>query len=173
MNKSIKDRLMITKIGYTRIISSTLALILLSCNRPQKVPDLDFTYEKYEDGRIKELGMKKDSMKEGLWISFYPNGKINGIEFFDHDKWNGPIYYFHENGQLSIYRETKDGVFHGKGYNYYHHGVVAGNVNFIDDKQDGIFENYDDEGKLMCITEYKDGKYVRTIYGPEPFEVND
>lgn len=176
-NKNTKNSRRITK-GGCKIINSAviICLVLAECCGPKTktsdVPNLTYVdtllLDVKGDPVRREVGMMKDSMKQGLWMLFYPSGKIYGIESFDNGEWNGPWYLFHENGQPFAYRGTKDGGFHGKGYNYYSNGVLMDKVYFIDDKADGIFEHYDEKGNLTEAIECRNGEYVRTVYGSPP-----
>ncbi len=159
-----------------RAISLVTALFLIGCvnPKPPKVEEsnLSFVNTLLNDinGEVlrREIGMMKDSLKQGLWISFYPDGKIYGIEFFDNGKWNGPWYYFHKNGQLMMYHETKNGKWQGKGYNYYSNGVLMSKANFVNDRLDGEYEEYEEDGTLFRIWEYKNGAFVKAILGTAP-----
>jgi len=155
-------------------LTTALFLMLLGCNShsPKQQTELCLSFIdtviNWNGEPRREIGMMKDSLKDGLWISFYPDGGIAHIDFFEKGKWNGPSKYYNKNGQLVSYREVLNNMFHGKSCFYLDNGVMIGSSNWANDKPDGISETYHDNGELDYSIEYKDGEYVRTVYGNPP-----
>lgn len=176
-DRSIKDKSTIMRDGCVGIsFAMALLLMQIGCNshspKQQLEPNLSFidtiSKEWNAESFRREIGMMKDSLKEGLWITVYPDGGIASIDFFEKGKWNGPSKYFHRNGQLALYREIRNGIFHGKSYGYLSNGVMISSSHWLNDKPDGIFETYHDNGELDYAVEYKEGEYIRTVYGNPP-----
>ncbi len=174
MKESTKDKSKITRI-VSIINLLILSVVILGCtntpvpNEPEvhRIEYVDSLVQYNEElgGRERYVGMMKDSLQEGLWVTIYPNGMIASISFYEKGKLNGPLTSFWENGQMSFYCELKDGIEHGKVYSWHSNGKLSQSYGFTDGKEDGVYETFDEEGNLISSREYKDGEYIRTIYG--------
>ena len=64
-------------------------------------PYTEFFYAQHENGMPKEVGMLQDSVKQGLWVTFFPTGAINFLESYKDGRLSGPQRGFRENGTMS------------------------------------------------------------------------
>ncbi|MDR1347878.1 MAG: hypothetical protein LBJ63_05530 [Prevotellaceae bacterium] len=173
MNRNIKDKCSITKtinVSYVLKISILLILTIIWMACKQQITErnqkVEYVYNQYENGTLKEIGILQDSVKQGLWITFYSTGKIEFIFFYKDGKKTGPQRMFREDGSLSGYAEMSNDMFNGKRISYYH-GDIVSESHWINDTPHGLFIEYDVEGDFS-IHEYKDGEFVRTIVGTPP-----
>jgi hypothetical protein len=179
MNRNIKGKYNITKItdiSYVLKITGLLILLTLmmsSCKQQirEHIPTVEYVYHQYENGVLKETGMLHDSVKDGLWVTFYPTGTIKYIFFYQDGKKTGPQRMFHANGKLSSYHEMHNDMFNGKQMTYYSDGQIASEYFGKNDTIHGLIISYDCKGKLEYIHEYKDGEFIRTVAGDEPFAI--
>lgn len=155
---------------------ASLALVIVTCfackqQEQQHNPQFDYVYTQRKNRNVKEIGMLQDSMKQGLWIGFYPNGKIEYISFYKDNKQHGPQRYFYEDGTLSIHYEMYNGLTNGHNISFYRNGQLNGIHYSVNDTIGGLLTSYEYDGTLDYIHEYNKGKYVRTIAGNEPLAI--
>jgi antitoxin component YwqK of YwqJK toxin-antitoxin module len=134
----------------------------------QPIPIEEYVYIQYDNGSPKEIGMLQDSVKQGMWITFYPNDKIQSISFYKDNKWDGVQRGFREDGSLLSYTEMRDDMNHGKKISYYSNGQMASESHWVNDTPHGLFSGYNYNGILDYIYEYENGKFLRTIAGSPP-----
>ena len=127
--------------------------------------------EIYRNGYLLKKGLiDKKGVYQGLWESYYLNGKIKTKGQYKEGKKYGKWEYFFEKGKLE-----QEGYFDSKGkYTkewkwYYENGNLLRKEEFRGGKEDGILEEYDKDGKLITKGEYiegeKDGEWF--------YELND
>lgn len=132
--------------------------------------------------QIVEEGNYTNSMKTGIWIEYYQNGKKKSELTYVNNRPNGPAKMYHENGNLSeegtwvgtrwtgpykLYYEDgqvrqafaynnlgqRDG-----GQTYYHpNGQVAIEVNMKAGKEEGVKKEYNTNGELTTETYFNGG----------------
>ena len=173
MNKNINDKFNNTRTMNSRIMKISIFIFIIvtltSCQQPaiKDTSIIEHVYTQHENGSTKEVGILQDSVKQGLWIKFYPTGKIEFISFYQDGKQTGHQRSFWENGKLASYREMRDDMFHGRQITYYRNGQIAGEYFVINDTIDGIITGYSEDGEIDRQIEYRKGEYVRTIVGVE------
>ena len=89
-----------------------------------------------EKGILLREGNTKLDEKEGLWISYHPNGEKFELENF------------------------KDGLLHGISEWYNEEGILRGVVNWSNGKENGPYINYNEDGKEQEKGNYKNGKLI-------------
>jgi hypothetical protein len=175
MNRNIKGKYSITKtanINYVLKIAvlPILLIMWMSCKQQigEHIPTVEYVYKQYENGAPKEVGMLQDSMKHGLWFTFYSTGRIEFIFFYQAGKKTGPQRCFYENGRLSSYHDMYNDMYNGKQMTYYPNGQISSEYFGKNDTIHGLCISYDYNGNLEYIYEYKDGEFVRTVAGDDP-----
>jgi antitoxin component YwqK of YwqJK toxin-antitoxin module len=107
--------------------------------------------EYFEGHKLKKSeGIIKNGLKEGLWLYYYPNGRIQKEIFYKNNKENGSWTMWHENGQKYIEQNKSDGLSDGKWVEYYENGSL---------KEIGVYINgdyhpkdfWDDNGVQLLI----------------------
>ncbi len=175
MSKNTKDKYRIIKTAITQITKIVFLLSLIlsggACVNKTNNQTLveEYVYIQYENGIPKEIGILQDSVKQGLWIRFYPTGKADYISFYKDGKQTGPQRRFYENGRLASYHEMLQDLNHGKYTTYYNpNGRIASESYWINDTINGISTQYLENGEIDTQVEYKKGKCVRVIIGVLP-----
>jgi antitoxin component YwqK of YwqJK toxin-antitoxin module len=138
--------------------------------------------------QVVEKGKYKDGKKDGIWTSYFPNGKTKHVITFKNGIANGPANFFYEDGQLwesgnwmIDHWVGKYSFFYPDGQkqyewnynnlgkrqgpqNYFHpNGKVKYAGNWENGKTVGSLKVFDDSGKLTEERVYTDGKYEKTI----------
>jgi antitoxin component YwqK of YwqJK toxin-antitoxin module len=154
-----------------KIIIFSICLISCTGNKSKTSigHSIQYEYSKYENGNIRRLGMMVDSIPQGLWISFFPDGKIRHFYFYLNGKDNGPVVEFYKNGRMrSYWYANKEGRMHGESKSFHDNGQISLESFIINDSIHGLVKQYDRDGNITVIWEYNMGKFVRTIHGYDP-----
>jgi len=151
--------------------------------------------------QVVEEGTYTNSMKTGVWIEYYQNGKKKSELTYVNNRPNGPAKMYHENGNLSeegtwvgtrwtgpykLYYEDgtprQQFVYNNLGQRdgaqtYYHpNGKVAIEVNMKAGKEEGVKKEYNTNGELTTETYFNGGTIdvAKTkIYEPKKPESAD
>lgn len=134
-------------------------------------------------GTMVEQGVIRAGVKDGIYLTYHPEGRIktlasyvggrlNGVylelsdreqvEFKAHylnDVLHGPSAKF-KYGRASQELNYKNGVLDGPFKEYSDRGKLAKAGTFKDGKQDGLLQFYDEDENLMMEYTYKDGEKV-------------
>ena len=89
---------------FFRFLSFFVSLILfINCsNQENKIEESSFN-PKNDSLILEDKNNLKDGLKNGEWISRFPNGEIQSVCHFKQGVPDGPIIVYNENGQ-EIYR---------------------------------------------------------------------
>ncbi|MBN2165662.1 MAG: toxin-antitoxin system YwqK family antitoxin [Marinilabiliaceae bacterium] len=145
--------------------------------------------------QVVEKGFYVDGKKDGLWISYFPNGKEkhritfkNGIAsglavfyyengkmweqgIWEIDHWVGKYQFFYPSGQIAYdWNYNKAGKRNGVQKYYHENGNVKYSGSWENGKTSGTLKIFSELGELSGERIYKEGKFEKTIsYG----NVND
>ncbi|MEZ4906094.1 MAG: hypothetical protein R2771_00200 [Saprospiraceae bacterium] len=165
-------------------------LSLLSCDFDHK----KIVYEQ-PDGFYRERYYinKVDSLKDGLYLKYFPNGtlwdsctykmgKLDGerkvfstegfmevVENYKDGVFDGDYKVFYPNGQLKLLQNIKDGMIQGFSYSYYQSGDIKEKVTMKDNEENGPFEEYYENGTIHWKGQYLGGDYEQDSL----YEYND
>lgn len=107
-----------------------------------------------------------NGVKNGAFITYYPNGKYEKYGMIKHNQNVGEWSYFYSNGQLESIGSFKKNKPSGKWISYYHNGKIKVEGTYKDGIQDGRWAYYNTKGKLINIFIFKNGipqgKQIRT-----------
>jgi hypothetical protein len=161
MNKVIKTFLI--------ILSS---LFLISCGKEQNGRN----YRIAEDGLIYKYGTNEfytglvidtsdiiitfevvNGVKNGAFITYYPNGKYEKYGMINNDQNIGEWSYFYSNGQLESIGSFKKNKPSGKWISYYRDGKIKVEGTYKDGVQDGRWSYFNSKGKLTNIFIFQNG----------------
>lgn len=158
------------------IILFILLLSLITCqNQDFKNNSVAFIYKTNESQGGAEIGMLNDSIKNGLWIEYYPNKVIKSIEFYIDGELQGPFLLFYENGNLKFESQIMNNEFEGERIVYFDNGKVQNKGYFLNGKQDSIWEFYLYCGGLDKMLRFEKGEVIDTLIdnilipSPPPF----
>jgi antitoxin component YwqK of YwqJK toxin-antitoxin module len=97
----------------------------------------DGKYEIYVDNNLELRALIKDHKKNGVWKTFYSDGKLQSI------------------------RKYKDGVCNGKILNYHKNGKVSSRGKCINGKMKNMLTSYYESGKIQAKNYYVNGEHVK------------
>lgn len=100
--------------------------------------------------------------KQGVAITYYPNGLIKNRVHFKDDKLNGAAEWFGINGNLERKHNYKDDKLHGEVKSYYVNGNVKMEDIYIDNEVEGVSKCYYENGDLMGESTYVKGNLKAT-----------
>lgn len=120
----------------------------------------------YQNGRIKTVGFYTQNQASDYWEYFYQNGnlKMEGLiqNFLNEGHW---IYYY-ENGHKSHEGQMEKGKKNGFWRYYYEDGALKSEGDFIDNIVNGTWKYYYDDGSLKAVATYKKGVGYYTEFYP-------
>ena len=96
--------------------------------------------------------------REGLWVSFYNNGKTASIGNYKDGKKDGLWKDFIDNGVLSNVGNFKDGEYEGLWKRFYRNGKLMAKGIYSKGKKVGIWEHRYKDGTLMKTVNWKNGR---------------
>jgi len=86
-------------------------------------------YTYFENGNPTEIITYNKGIKEGEWIEFYSDGKVNVKGIYKDDKLNGPIVYYYPNGEVRKKGQYTMGVKKGIWLTFDLNGKIIKKVN--------------------------------------------
>lgn len=110
-----------------------------------------------------------DDIKQGLSVTFYPNGKIKKTVNFNNGFEDGISREYSQDGTIialieyrrgfivdreNINRVDKNGLKQGRWKYFYEDGKLKVEGIYRDDKKNGYFKEYDEKGMLIDIAKY-------------------
>lgn len=134
-------------------------------------------------GDITEDGYVLDGKKNGMWLTYHPEGRIKTIENFIDGDVEGLALKFDKRGQISEKAFYANGKFNGEHTTYkfgrpletipYNHGEINGRViryyingrmkeeiDFVNGVQHGYYNHYNADEKIDMRYEYSNGEKV-------------
>jgi antitoxin component YwqK of YwqJK toxin-antitoxin module len=104
-----------------------------------------------------------NGVREGDFIIYYPNNKIQMIGKLSNNKNVGEWKYYFINGELESVGQYVDDKPSGS-WKWYSPGEkLLEEGNFVDGKKDGVWKNYDSLGVLRIIRTYKQEVLVDSL----------
>lgn len=132
----------------------------------------------YEDGSVKiEQTFINDSIKDGFYKKYYPNGQVEHEIEFKNGKKNGQELTYYRNGSIESRSTCVNDKRDGKMTWYYKNGLDSAKLNYFDDNLVGeSFDYYPSsklqhymvfgfDGKLVFVIKYFENGKIDTIKG--------
>lgn len=125
------------------------------------------TYEAYANKALVKKVKYKDSLMEGKYQEFHPNGKPKTIAYYKTGLLRGEKKELNSNGvlvSLENYEIVEDSnrkksVLSGEATYYDYKGMLTKKGNYLNGKEDGVWKFYhNNSDKIKSITTYKNGK---------------
>lgn len=149
---------------------SAIALLLVSCQPKTEVVETtnefgrkiryerrksDFAKEgKYqrffEDGTVAEEAMYLNDSLDGVRRFYYPGGKVEMEQGYNHGIDHGPYKKYYESGGLEITYNFVNGAIEGESIRYYPNGKVMEVVTIVHNEENGPFKEYYDTGVIKA-----------------------
>lgn len=112
----------------------------------------------YLNGKIKLMGVSLKNTTIGTWYSYYSNGRINTQILYDNHGHVLSANGWNKKGVLTL----KDGT--GVGEMYYDNEQIMTKSNYKNNKLHGKTETWHENGKRNTITCYQNGEACGTWY---------
>lgn len=104
-----------------------------------------------------------NGIKEGDFITYYSNDKIQMIGKMKGNKNVGEWKYYFQDGSLETTGFYDNDIPTGKWTWYYPNGKVVEEGNYLNGKREGEWKNYDSTGLLDIIRVYKENKMIDSV----------
>jgi antitoxin component YwqK of YwqJK toxin-antitoxin module len=111
----------------------------------------------FPNGRIMSIGFYNNGLKEGRFIWCYMNGEISKEVYYSNDLENGEYREFHQNGKLKIEGEFLNGKKTNTWKEYYENGNVKNIGFFYDGIQINEYNTFYANGLKRMSAFYLDG----------------
>lgn len=105
-------------------------------------------------------------IKNGLEITYYPNGQISEEFGWKEGKKDGPWTQYYEDGKKRLTANFMGGLLHGKQTYYYPNEKIKLVGNYINDLREGTWISYEETGNLKGTEVFKNG------ISDKPFLIN-
>lgn len=159
-------------INFTALLSNLLfALLFTSC---EKIPETKkstsiqvkegLIFEENEskpftgkikdtlEGRIIEYGVV-EGRKNGMFKTFYMNGKVEMIGLIENNLNQGKWTYFYENGQIESEGNFLNDTVNGWWKWYFEDGILKEEGNFVNGSREGKWVIYNPDGSIKEVKE--------------------
>lgn len=125
-----------------------------------ETPALDTVKTAFPDGSLSRIYTvrKGTNIREGVSISYHPNGKVAVEAPYANGVLNGVLRTYFENGNLWQTIGYKDGDEEGVSVTYFENGKKKKKETFKDGVLFGAVEEYSTEGKLLRRIPYENGQ---------------
>ncbi|MES2690374.1 MAG: hypothetical protein V4658_08225 [Bacteroidota bacterium] len=112
----------------------------------------------YDDlGRVKTERAMKNSLNEGVYKTFHPNGKVNMDAAAVADNLTGKVTYYFGDGSIQTTGTFAKGYRHGDWKWLYVNGKTETTGSYANGKETGIWKYYYDDGTLQKEENYENG----------------
>ena len=142
-------------------ISAAFAqMVQKSAENPVPAPALDTVKTTFADGKLARVYtvLKGTEIREGLSISYHPNGKVAVEAPYANGVLNGVLRTYFENGNLWQTIGYKDGDEEGVSMTYFENGKKKKKETYKEGVLFGAVEEYSTEGKLQRRIPYENGQ---------------
>jgi antitoxin component YwqK of YwqJK toxin-antitoxin module len=113
----------------------------------------------YTAASILEEGVYEDSRKEGLWKTYFPNGKLKSEITYERSRPKGAYTLYYDNGNIEekgIWERTKNT---GDFKRYHENGKVSQEFTFTESgKRSGEQKYYYENGQLRLVGTWQEGQ---------------
>jgi len=120
----------------------------------------------YTADKLYEEGKYKDSKKTGVWITYFPNGKVKSEITFTNGSAKGYAKVYYEDGKVQEEGTWENGRWTGDYKMYHPNGQLSYEFKYnVSGKREGTQTYYYDNGQVMMKGDMKNGKEVATWTG--------
>lgn len=146
-----------------------LAACSQSASTPQTIEGLpegiiisDYPSSELKKGVVKngeitiEEGDILSGQRHGMWISYFPDGRIKTITSYQNGIKQGPEIQFENSGYVTSKTPYFNNKIDGE-YQFYQRGKVIERKNYADGKLNGLVQKFYPKGSIMEESTYVDG----------------
>lgn len=108
-------------------------------------------------GSILEKGIIRDGKKDGIFMTYHPNGRIKTLGSYVNDQLSGVYLELSDKEQVESKTNYLNGVLHGP-HATYNFGRPTLELTYQNGVQEGPFNEYSNRGKLAKTGSFKNGK---------------
>lgn len=115
--------------------------------------------KKDANGNILEEGILINGMRNGSWITYYPDKEkvISTMANYVNNELNGVYLTFSDRGQIKTLTTYANGVYDGN-FAKFRFGNVEESGTYINGELDGLYKKFYPTRKIQMEAEYKNGK---------------
>ena len=117
----------------------------------------EIAVQKDAGGMITESGIIRNGVKDGIYMTYTPEGKIKTLGSYVNGKLNGVYLEMSDREQVELKAHYKNDQLHGQ-WASYKYGRPTKELNYNNGKLDGAYSEWTDRGKLSKKGSFKDGK---------------
>src|SRR5436190_21234768 len=146
-------------------LTIVVVVVCSACHTPNNEQPRSAKLTFYPAGGIRTMQeFVNDTIQDGLYIRYYPNGATEmKIPYVQNVK-NGLQINYYSNGNVDILIPSANGLEHGRAYWYYESGTLESEVLFRDGRKNGLGLVYYESGRLKAKISYDDfGTVVRRL----------
>lgn len=108
------------------------------------------------EGKLLEEGPVLNGNRNGTWIKYADDGRIQLLSSYRDGLLNGPVLRFSNRGQIEEKTFYKDNLYHGPRVTY-RFGRPQQEMNYFENELDGMKRTYQNNGKVQEEVEYNMG----------------
>jgi antitoxin component YwqK of YwqJK toxin-antitoxin module len=119
------------------------------------------TYYDANEDQLKEIFEVEDTTNfvlNGIYKSFYLNGKPKTVGFYDQNTPDSLWTYYFENGNIKMRGTLKKGINTGKWVYYFENGQKSMSGKLVKNKKEGAWQYFYENGNLKIEGQYKNGQ---------------
>ncbi|HAN40045.1 MAG TPA: hypothetical protein DCQ29_14180, partial [Chitinophagaceae bacterium] len=119
---------------------------------------------KYPNGQVSYMQHYTNGLKDSISKEFYVDGKLENEGTYVLGKQHGVWKYYHPNGKLNYTETYKDGNEQGQVLMYNDDGTLDKEINYKDGVLHGNYKIYAENNQLAIQLNYKNGEIVSYTY---------
>lgn len=117
------------------------------------------TNPEFKEGAIMEEGKFEGSRKEGVWKTYYPNGKLKSEITYERSRPKGPYTLYYENGNIEEQGDWERTKNTGDFKRYHANGNQSQDFHFTESgKRSGEQKYYYENGNLRLVGTWEEGQ---------------
>ncbi len=115
--------------------------------------------KKDANGQVIEEGILINDMKNGTWITYYPNKEkaIKSLATYVNNELNGLFLTFSDRGQIETLTTYANGIYDGN-FAKFKFGRVEESATYLNGELHGLYKKFSNTNKIQVEAEYKNGK---------------
>ena len=102
----------------------------------------------FSGGKLKSETVYKNNKKQGLDISWYSSGCVKQETFFNNGQLDGPMTFYSRNCKKELTENYKNGIKEGLEIAYFSNGRIKSEGNFKKGNLDGVYKVYNKNGEF-------------------------
>lgn len=99
-------------------------------------------------------GSRVNGLKEGIWLVYYPDGKIMAREEYLHDQLSGLSIGYFPDGQISYKEQWKEDLQQDSAWYFHPNGKLHRKGRYEGGSYEGIWKTWDENGTLVQQLNY-------------------